>query len=64
MLSLVTIILSILINPNLRIIIKRITKMENFINNVNLTESNLKFAKDRLHSLKIHCYGIIIREPL
>ena len=38
--------------------------MENVINNGNLTDSRLIFAKDKLHFLKFNRYGIIIREPL
>ena len=64
MLYLFLLMLSLLINSNLRIINKKITRMENVINNGNLTERKLKFAKDRLYSLKINRYGIIIREPL
>ena len=38
--------------------------MENIINNGNLSDTRLEFAKNRLYSLKINRYGIIIREPL
>ena len=64
MLYVCLLILCLPTNPNLRIINKKITRMKNVINNGNLTETRLKFAKDRLYSLKIHRYGIIIREPL
>ncbi len=57
-------ILSLLRNTNLRIINKKITRMENVITNGNLTETRLELAKEKLYSLNLYRYGIIIREPL
>lgn len=52
-------------NPNLRIIDRKIENIEAIINN-NKTLTTIEFdiAMDHLHRLKIHRYGIIIREPL
>ena len=57
-------ILALLINPNLRIINKKISRIDNVIKNGNLTEPRLKLVKDKLYSVNIQRYGIIIREPL
>lgn len=58
------IILALLSNPNLRIINKKISRIDNVIKNGNLTEPRLKLAKEYFYSLTNHRYGIIIREPL
>lgn len=64
MLYFILCILSFLINPNLRIINKKIENMENMIKTKNLTDEELYRAETELHSLRFHRYGIIIREPL
>lgn len=52
-------------NPNLRIIDRKIANIENIIKNNNtLSPKEFDIAMDHLHRLKIHRYGIIIREPL
>ena len=56
--------LSFISNNNLRIIDKKIIRIKKVIYNENLTETRLKLANDKLNYLKIHRYGIIIREPL
>ena len=64
MLQITILILSLLINPNLNIINRKIAKIENIIKPENLTLSELIYMKDELNFLIMNRYRIILQEEL
>ena len=64
MLQITILILSLLINPNLNIINRKIAKIENIIKPGNLTLSELIYMKDELNFLIMNRYRIILQEEL
>jgi hypothetical protein len=60
----IVLIITLLSNPNLRIINKKITHLENIIKYQNLTNNELSNANDNLRFLNLNRYRIIIQEPL
>tara|TARA_Y100000389_G_C17029735_1_gene302851 strand:+ start:21 stop:218 length:198 start_codon:yes stop_codon:yes gene_type:complete len=64
MIYFVIILLNFLINKNLSIIDKKISFTKERIKTHNLTNEELEILQDELRVLKLHRYGIIIREDL
>jgi len=64
MLQLTILILSLLINPNLNIINRKIAKIENIIQPGNLTSSELIYMQYELNFLIMNRYRIILQEEL
>lgn len=64
MLQITILILSLLINPNLNIINRKIAKIENIIRPGNLTSTELIYRKDELNFLIMNRYRIILQEEL
>ena len=64
MLQLTILILSLLINPNLNIINRKIAKIENIIQPGNLTSSELIYMQYELTFLIMNRYRIILQEEL
>ena len=64
MLYLSVLYLTLLINPNLSIINRKIAKIENIIKPGNLTSAELIYMKDELDFLIMNRYRIILQEEL